>query len=144
MYRSLHSYQSEYVGDLATAEETRVVLLSTLSTEPIALPPESVGEMVVAFMMLPVLATASLTVITSLMSSMLIIELAFSGVVTTPTSLVAGVLVSMKTPSRLPAIPRPSLISVLPLSSTIVTVKLVESLSSVSYTHLTLPTIYSV
>jgi len=59
LYRDLPSYQPEFVGDLATAKETRVVLPFTLSTELIAPPPESVGEMTMAFMMPPVLATRS-------------------------------------------------------------------------------------
>ena len=62
LYRDLPSYQSESVGDLATAKETRAILLSTLSTELIVLPPESASEMVVASMMPPVLSTTGLRV----------------------------------------------------------------------------------
>jgi len=61
---------------------------------------------------------------------MLVVEPALPGVVTSPTSVVASVLVSMKTPPRLPAIPHPSLTSVSSTSSTIMTVKLVRVLSS--------------
>ena len=59
----------------------------------------------------------------------MIVEPTLSGVVTSPSSLVAGVLVLMKTPSLLPAIPRPSQTSVFAISSTIVIVKPVEGLS---------------
>ena len=129
LYHDLPSYKPESVGYLARAEEMRDVLPSTLSTEPIASQLESAGEMTVASMMLLVLATTSLRVITSPVSLTLIIELALSEVVTSPTSLVAGVLVSMKTPSRLPAIPRPSQTITSATFSTVVTVKPVEGLS---------------
>jgi len=79
--------------------------------------------------MLPVLVTTSLRVITSLTSLTLIVEPALSGVVTSPTSVVAGVLVSMKTPPRLLVIPYPSPTSVFATSSIVMTVKLVEVLS---------------
>ena len=79
--------------------------------------------------MLSVLATTGLRVVTSPVSSILIVEPALSGVVTSPTSLVVGVLVSMKTPPRLPVIPRPSQISASATSSTVVTMKLVDGLS---------------
>ena len=63
------------------------------------------------------------------MSPTLIVEPALSEIVTSPTSLVVGVLVSMKTPPQMPAIPYPSQISVSVTSSIVVTVKLVEGLS---------------
>ena len=63
------------------------------------------------------------------MSLMLIVELALSGVVTSPTSLMAGVLVSMKTPPQLPAISHPSPTSVSVTSSTVTTVKPEKGLS---------------
>ena len=83
-----------------------------------------------ATMMLLVLAITNLRVITSPTSLKLIVEPALSGVVTSPTSAIASVLVSMKTPPRLPAIPRPSSTSVCATSSTVMMVKLVEVLSS--------------
>ena len=129
LYRDLPSYQPECVGDLATAEETRVVLPSMLSMKLIAPPPESAGEMMVASMMPPVLATTSLKVITSPTSLTLIVEPALSGTATNPTSYVVGVLVLMKTPPRLPVIPRPSPTSVSATSSTVMTVRPVEGLS---------------
>ena len=58
-------------------------------------------------------------------------ETSFFRVVTSPTSIVIGVLVSMKTSPRLPAIPHPSLTSVSATSSIVMTVKLVEVLSLV-------------
>ena len=79
LYRDLPSYQPKYVGVLSTAEETRVVLPPTLSTESIAPPLESAGEMTVASTMQPVLATTGLRVITNLASPMLIIEPASLG-----------------------------------------------------------------
>ena len=98
LYRDLPSYQLESVGGLTMAERTRLVLPPTLSIEPIASPLESAGKMTVASMMLQVLTIASLKVITNLVSLTLIAESSLSGVVTSPTSLVVGVLVSMKTP----------------------------------------------
>jgi len=105
LYRDLPSYQPKSVGDLANAEERRVVLPPTLSTEQIASRLESAGEMTVASTMPLVLATTSLSVIISSVSLTLIVELTLSEVVTSPTSLVASVLVSMKTRLRLPGFP---------------------------------------
>ena len=85
--------------------------------------------MKMASMMPLVLATTNLRVITSLVSLILIVELALSGVVTSPTSFVAGVLVSMKTPLWLLAVPHPSQTITFATSSTIVIVKPVEGLS---------------
>jgi len=129
LYRDLPPYQPESAGDFAAAEETRAALPSTLSTKPIAFPSESTGKMMVVSMMLPVLVTTSLRVITSPTSLMLIVEPALSGVVTSPTSVVAGVLVSRKTPPRLSAIRHPSPISVFVTSSIVMMVKPVEVLS---------------
>ena len=78
----------------------------------------------------PVLVTAGLRVIISPTSLTLIVEPALFGVVTGPTSVVADILVSMKTPPRLPAIPHPSPTSVFATSSTVMTVKSVKVLSS--------------
>ena len=127
LYRDLPSYQLELVGDFMAAEEMRAALPST---EPITFPPESVGEITAVSLTPPVLITTGLRVTTSPTSLMLVVEPALPGVVTSPTSVVANVLVSMKTPPRLPAIPRPSPTSVSATSSTIMTVKPVEVLSS--------------
>ena len=74
--------------------------------------------------------TAGLKVITNLTSLTLIVESALSGVVTSPTSVVADVLVSMKTPSHLPAISYPSLTSVSVTPPTVMIVKPGEVLST--------------
>ena len=75
-----------------------------MATETITLPAESVGEMTVVSLTSPVLATTGLRVITSPTSLTLIVEPVLPEIVTSPTSIVAGVLVSMKTPPRSPAI----------------------------------------
>ena len=129
LYRDLPPYQLEPVGDFTATEEMRAALSFSLSMEPITFPSESVGEITTVSLMPPVSVTAGLRVITNPASSTLIIEQALSGVVTSPTSVVAGVLVSMKT-SRLPAIPCPSPTSVSVTSSTVMTVKPVKVLSS--------------
>ena len=85
--------------------------------------------MMVAYTMPTVLTIAGLKVITNPASPTLIVESALSRIVTSPTSLVVGVLVLMKTPPRLPAIPRPSQTSASSTSSTVMTVRLVEGLS---------------
>ena len=100
------------------------------STKPITFPPESVGEMIVVSLTLPVLVTTGLRVIINPTSLTLIVKPTLPRVVTSPTSVVAGVLVSMKTPPRQPAIPRPSPTSASATSSTIMTVRLVKVLSS--------------
>ena len=84
LYRDLPPYQPEPAGDFTTAEETRDALLST---EPIAFPSESVGEMMVVSLMPLVLVTTGLRVITSPTSPTLIVEPAVPGVVTIPTPL---------------------------------------------------------
>ena len=94
--------------------------------EQIAYRLESAGEMTVTSAMLPALASIGLRVITIPTSPMLIVELVLSGVVTSPTSLVAGVLVSMKTPPQLSAIPPPSQTIAFATPPTIMTVKPVE------------------
>ena len=127
LYHDLAPYQPEPAGVFTATEETRVALPST---EPIAYPTESVGEMTAVSLMPLVLLTAGLRVITSPTSLTLIVESALSGVVPSPTSVVASVLVSMKTPPRLPAIPHPSPTSISATPSTVITVKPVEVLSS--------------
>ena len=126
LYRDLPPYQPKHAGDVIAVEKTRATLPST---EPIAFLSESVGEMMVVYLMLLVSVTAGLRVITIPTSPTLIVEPALFGVVTSPTFVVAGVPVSMKTP-RLPTIPLPSLTSVSATSSTIMTMKLVKVLSS--------------
>jgi len=123
LYRNLPSFQPEPASDSMVAEETRDTFSST---GPITFPIEPVDEMTA----ISLLATTDLRVITSPTFLTLVVEPAFSRVVTSPTSIVAGVLVSMKAPLRLPVIPCPSPTSTSTTSSTIMTVKLLEVLSS--------------
>ena len=88
LYHNLPSYQPEHTGDLMEAEEMRAALTST---ERITFPPESVGEMTMVSLTPPVLV--GVRVITSLTSLALVVEPALPGVVTSPTSVVVGVLV---------------------------------------------------
>ena len=97
-----------------------------MAVELIILPAKSVGEMTVVSLTPPVLATTGLRVITIPTSPTLVVEPVLSGIVTSLTSIVSGVLVSMKTPLRPPAIPRPSSASSSAISSTIMTVKPVK------------------
>ena len=101
-----------------------------MAAKPITLLAEPVGDMTVVSLTPPILATTGLRIITSPTSLMLIIEPILPKIVTSPTSIVAGVLVSMKTPPRSPAIPRLSPTIASAISSTIIIVKPVEDLSS--------------
>jgi len=123
LYRNLPSYQPEPACDSKVAEEMMAI-------ESITLPAEPVGEMTVVSLTLPVLATTGLKVITNPTSPTLVVEPVLPEIVTSPTSIVASVLVSMKTPPRSPAIPHLSPASASAISSTIMTVKSVEVLSS--------------
>ena len=123
LYHNFPSYQLEPTGDSRMAEVM-------MATEPIALPAEPIGETTVVSLMPPVLATIGLRIITNPTSPTLVVEPTLPKIVTSPTSIVAGVLVSMKSPSRLPAIPHLSPASASAISSTVMTVKLVEALSS--------------
>jgi len=64
------------------------------------------------------------------MSPTLVVEPVLPEIVTSPTSIVATVLVSMRTPPRPPVIPHLSPASASVISSTIMTVKPVEALPS--------------
>jgi len=99
LYHNLPSYQPEPTGESKVAEETT-------AAEPITLPAESVGEMSMASLTLPVLATTALRIITSPTSLTLVVEPVLPEIVTSPTSIVAGVLVSIKAPPRSLVIPR--------------------------------------
>ena len=125
LYRNLPSYQAEPAGDSKVAEEMMV-------TEPITLQAKSIGEMSVASLMLPVLATTGLRIITSPTSLTLVVKPVLPKIVTSPTSITASVLVLMKAPPRSSTIPRLSSASASAISSTVITVKLVEALSSVT------------
>ena len=99
LYRNLSSYQPEPAGDSKVAKEM-------MAAEPITLHAESVGEMTVVSLTSPVSATIGLRVIIIPISPTLVIEPVLPRIITSPTSMVAGVLVSMKTPPRPLAIPR--------------------------------------
>jgi len=128
LYRHLPSYQPEPAGDSMVVEEEMRAALSSM--EPITFPAESVGEMTVVSLAPLVLVSIGLKVIISPSSLTLVVELVLPRVVTSPTSIVAGVLVSMKTLPWQPTIPRSSPTSAFVTSSTIITVNLVEILSS--------------
>ena len=99
-------------------------------TKPISLPTTSVSEMPVTSPTLPILTTAELKVITSPTSPTLVVEPALPEIVTSPTSIVASVLISMRTPPRSPTIPHIALISASAIPSTVMSVKPVEALPS--------------
>jgi len=123
LYHDLSSYQPEPAGGVKEAEKT-------VATEPLSLSAGSAGEMSVVSLTLPILITTGLRIITSPTSPTLVVEPVLPEVVTSPTSIVVSVLVSMKTPPRSPAIPRSPPASVSATSSTVMTVKPVEALSS--------------
>ena len=101
----------------------------TVVTEPSLLPTISVSEVPLVLPVPPILPSVELKVITSPTSPTMVVEPALPEIVTSPTSVVAGVLVSMRTPPRSPTTPH---------------VAAASASITVSYTHLTLPTIYSV
>ena len=68
--------------------------------------------------------------ITSPTSPTLVVEPARLKIVTSPTSVVASVLVSMRTPPRSPTTPRIIPASAFTIPSTVVSIKPVETLSS--------------
>ena len=123
LYHNLPSYHPEHACDSKVAEEV-------MAAEPTTLPTEPVGELTVVSLTPLVLATTGLRIITSPTSPTLVVEPVLREVVISPTSIVASVLVSMKTPPRSPPIPRPSPGSASAISSTVMTVKPLEALSS--------------
>jgi len=122
LYHDLPSYQPKPVSE----KEAK----GTMVTEPILLPTTSVSEMPVILPTLPILPTAELKVITSPTSPTLVIEPALPEIVTSPTLIVASVLVSMRTPLRSPTIPHIALASTSAIPSTVMLVKPVEALPS--------------
>ena len=99
-------------------------------TKPISLPTTSVSELPVVSLGLLVQPIAKLKVIASPTSLTLVVEPALPEVVTSPTSVVASVLVSMRTPPRSPAIPHIAPASASTIPSIVMSVKPVEALSS--------------
>jgi len=122
LYHDLPTYQPEPAG--------RKEAEGTVVTEPISLPTTSVGEMPVVSLTLPILGTTKLKVITSPSSPTMVVEPAFPKIVTSPTSVVASVLASMRTPLRSPAIPHIALASASVIPSIVVSVKPVKALPS--------------
>ena len=94
LYHDLPSYQPE------PARETEIE--GTVVMEPISLPIISMSEMPTVSPVPPILPGAELKVITSPTSSTLVVEPALPEIVTSPTLIVASVLVSMRTPPRSP------------------------------------------
>jgi len=86
-------------------------------TKPISLPTVLVGVVPVISSTLPNLTTTGLKVITSPMSLTLIVEPDLPEIVTSPTSIVASILVSMRTPPRSLVISRLSPASASAISS---------------------------
>jgi len=123
LYHGMPSYQPEPANGLKETEGTVV-------TEPILLPTTSVSELPVVSPALPILPIAKLKVIASPTSPTLVVEPALSEIVTNPTSIVASVLVSMRTPSRSPTTPHISPVSAPAIPSTVMSVKPVEGLPS--------------
>ena len=123
LYHNLPSYQPEPASETKEAERTVV-------TELISLPTISVGEMPVVSLMLPILTTTEMKVITSPTSLTLVVEPALPEIVTSPTSIMASVLVSMRTPPRSLAIPHIAPASTSAIPSTVISVKPVEALPS--------------
>ena len=80
-------------------------------TEPILLPTMSVSELPVISSALPILPIVKLKVIVVPTSPTLAVEPTLPEVVTSPTSIVASVLVSMRTRPRSPALPHIALAS---------------------------------
>ena len=122
LYGDLPSYQPEPAR--GTETEGTVVL------EPISLPTISVSEMSSVPPAPPILPGAELKVITSPTSPTLVVEPALPEIVTSPTSVVASVLVSMKTPPRSPTTSHVAAASASTVPSTVVSIKPVETVSS--------------
>ena len=79
---------------------------------------------------LSILPGAELRVITSPTSPTLVVEPALPKIVTSPISVVASVLVSMKTPPRSPTTSHVAVASASTIPSTVVSIKPVETQSS--------------
>ena len=100
------------------------------TVKPISLPTTSVSELPVVSPALPILPIAKLKVIASPTSLTLVVEPALPELVTSSTSIVASVLVLMRTPLRSPTTPHISPISAPAIPSTVMSVKPVNDLPS--------------
>jgi len=121
LYHGLPTYQPEPPSDFKETE-------GTVITELISLPTTSVSKLPVVSPALPILPTVELKVIASPTSSTLVVEPVLPEVITSPTSIVASVLVSMRTPPRSPTTPHISPVSAPVIPSTVMSVKPVEAL----------------
>ena len=124
LYHDLPSHQPEP----ARGKESE----GTVVTEPTLLPTISVSEMPLVLPVPPILPSAELKVITSPTSPTLVVDPALPEIVTSPTSVVAGVLVLMRTPPRSLEILHIAPASASAIPSTVMSVKPVEALSSES------------
>jgi len=122
LYHDLTSYQPEP----ARGDEIE----GTVVMEPTSLPTISMSEVPLVSPVLLILPGAELKVITSPTSPTLVVEPVFPEIVTSPTSVVASVLVSMRTPPRSPTTPHVAAASASIISSIVTPVKPVETLSS--------------
>jgi len=95
-----------------------------------SLPTISMSEVPLVSPVPPILPGAELKVITSPTSPTLVVEPAHPKIVTSPTSVVASVLISMRTPPRSPTIPRVAAASAPTIPSMIMSIKTVKTLSS--------------
>ena len=119
LYSDLPSYQPEP----ARRTETE----GTVVMEPTSLPTISMSEVPLVSPVSPILPGAKLRVITSPTSPTLVVEPVLSEIVTSPTSVVASVLVSMRTPPRSPTTSHVAAASASTISSTVVSIKPMES-----------------
>jgi len=129
LYGDLPSYQLES----ARRSETE----GTVVMEPISLPTASVSEMPSVLPVPSILPGAELRVITSPTSPKLVVEPTFPKIVTSLTSVVASVLVSMKTPPRSPMTSHVAVASASTTPSTVVSIKMVESSGAARFPEVT-------
>ena len=122
LYGDLPSYQPEP----ARRTETE----GTVIMEPISLPTISVSEMPSVLPVPSILPGALLRVFTSPTSPTLVVEPALPKIVTSLTSVVASVLVSMRTPPRSLTTSHVTAASASTIPSTVVSIKPVEIVSS--------------
>ena len=115
LYHELPSYQPE--------PARRTEIEGTVIMEPTSLLTISVSEMPLVSPVPPILPGAELKVITSPTSPTLMVEPALPEIVTSPTSVVASVLVSMRTPLRSPTTPHVATASASIISSIVTPVK---------------------
>ena len=121
LYHDLPSYQPEP----ARGDEIE----GTVVMEPTSLPTISMSEVPLVLPVPPILPSVELKVITSPASPTLVVEPVPQEIVTSPTSVVAGVLVSMRTPPRSSMTPHVAAASASTTPSTVMSIKLVETLS---------------